>query len=71
MDKLCSIIGIIFTHFLFLVTEVAFVVALYCAATDKDRSLLLVAVLCRIAKQCLIPMWGHEKMVFKEVFRHD
>ena len=68
MEKLCSVCGIIFTHFLFLVVEAAFVVSMYTACKDKDISCLVIAGLCRVAKQCLIPMWDNEKRLFKEVF---
>lgn len=70
MDKLCSVAGIVFTHFLFLAAEMAFVMALYTAASERDRSCLIVALLCRIAKQCMIPMWKHEKLIYKEAFGH-
>ncbi|MBO7448946.1 MAG: hypothetical protein J6U54_01140 [Clostridiales bacterium] len=68
MDKLVSICGIILTQFLFLVTDIGSMVALYVAATDKDISCLIVCVLCRVAKRCLIPMWYHEKIIYEEAF---
>lgn len=68
MDRFYTIVGIVFVHLLFLLTEVGAVVALYFAATDKDFACLVIAVLCRIARQCLIPMWKQLEM---EVWGHD
>lgn len=68
MEKLFSVANVILTQVLFLMVEVGFVLALYNAAVDKDRSLLIIAVILRIAKQCIIPMWRRDVMAMKEAF---
>lgn len=68
MDRFYKIVNVIFIHALYLLTEVGSFAALYIATTEDDVNFLGIAILCRLARQCLIPMW---KEVEEEVWNCD